>query len=41
MVPEKEYLLVDGYKIIYAWEELKELAEVNINGARTMLMNIL
>ena len=22
---EKEYLLVDGYNIIFAWEELKEL----------------
>ena len=41
MVPEKEYLLVDGYNIIFAWEDLKELAEVNIDGARTKLMDIL
>lgn len=40
-VPEKEYLLVDGYNIIFAWEDLKELAEVNIDGARTKLMDIL
>ena len=31
---EKEYLLVDGYNIIFAWEDLKELAAVNIDGAR-------
>ncbi|MGI6069476.1 MAG: NYN domain-containing protein [Blautia sp.] len=37
----KEYLLVDGYNIIFAWEELKELAQVNIDGARTKLMDIL
>ena len=41
MVPEKEYLLVDGYNIIFAWEDLKELAEINIDGARTKLMDIL
>ena len=39
--PEKEYLLVDGYNIIFAWEELKELAKVNIEGARNYLMDIL
>ena len=38
---EKEYLLVDGYNIIFAWEELKELAAVNIDGAREKLMDIL
>lgn len=37
----EEYLLVDGYNIIFAWEELKELAEVNIEGARDKLMDIL
>lgn len=37
----KEYLLVDGYNIIFAWEELRELAEVNIDGARGRLMDIL
>lgn len=38
---EEEYLLVDGYNIIFAWEELKELAEVNIMSARDKLMDIL
>ncbi len=38
---EAEYLLVDGYNIIFAWEELNELAKVNIDGARYRLMDIL
>lgn len=38
---EKEYLLVDGYNIIFAWEDLKELAASNIDGAREKLMDIL
>lgn len=37
----KEYLLVDGYNIIFAWEELRELAKINIDGARGRLMDIL
>lgn len=37
----KEYLLVDGYNIIFAWEELHELAKINIDGARGRLMDIL
>ena len=41
-IPKKEeYLLVDGYNIIFAWKELKEIAEVNIDGARGRLMDIL
>lgn len=36
---KEEYLLVDGYNVIYAWEELKELAAVDINGARGSLMD--
>lgn len=40
-VPEKEYLLVDGYNIIFAWEDLKELAAVNLAAAREKLMDIL
>ncbi|MBS6194307.1 MAG: TetM/TetW/TetO/TetS family tetracycline resistance ribosomal protection protein [Clostridiales bacterium] len=39
--PEKQYLLVDGYNIIFAWEDLKELAEANIDAARDKLMDIL
>lgn len=38
---EKEYLLVDGYNIIFAWEDLKELAQLNIEAARNKLMDIL
>ena len=36
-----EYLLVDGYNIIYAWEELKQAACTNLDAARQMLMDIL
>ena len=36
-----EYLLVDGYNVIFAWEDLKELAKDNIEGARGKLMDIL
>ena len=39
--PKKEYLLVDGYNIIFAWEELNELAKVSIDAARNKLMDIL
>ena len=38
---EKEFLLVDGYNIIFAWQDLKELAEENIEAARNKLMDIL
>ncbi len=37
----KEYLLVDGYNVIFAWEQLKKLAESSIDGARNALVNIL
>ena len=37
----EEYLLVDGYNIIFAWEDLKELSKVNIAGARGKLMDVL
>lgn len=37
----KEYLLVDGYNIIFAWEELRRLAEHNMDSARDKLMDIL
>lgn len=36
-----EYLLVDGYNIIHAWPELKELAAVNLDAARTSLQDTL
>lgn len=37
----KEYLLVDGYNIIFAWQELKELSKTNLDAARIRLMDIL
>lgn len=37
----KEYLLVDGYNIIFSWDELKELATENMDAARYRLMDIL
>ena len=36
-----EYLLVDGYNIIFAWEELKQVAQTNLDAARQMLMDLL
>ena len=38
---EESYLLVDGYNIIFAWEELRALAQTNIEGARNRLMEVL
>ena len=37
----EEYLLVDGYNIIFSWEELKELSERDIAAARGKLADIL
>ena len=37
----EKYLLVDGYNVIFAWQELKELAELSVDGARGKLMDIL
>ncbi|MDD4389558.1 MAG: TetM/TetW/TetO/TetS family tetracycline resistance ribosomal protection protein [Eubacteriales bacterium] len=36
-----DYLLVDGYNIIYAWEDLNILSQDNMDAARHMLMDIL
>ena len=36
-----EYVLVDGYNIIFAWDDLKKIAEDNLNLARQLLINIL
>ncbi|MEY8389604.1 translation factor GTPase family protein [Oscillospiraceae bacterium 38-13] len=36
-----EYLLVDGYNIIFAWEELKSLAQSNLDAARKALCDLL
>ncbi|MDE5588251.1 MAG: NYN domain-containing protein, partial [Acetatifactor sp.] len=37
---QEEYFLVDGYNIIFAWDDLRSLAEVNIDSARDRLMDI-
>ena len=36
-----EYLLVDGYNIIFAWDKLKKIAQENLDTARDMLINML
>ena len=36
-----EYLLVDGYNIIFAWEELKAVARDHLDAARQLLMDLL
>jgi len=36
-----EYLLVDGYNIIFAWDELKDMARTNLDAARLMLQDVL
>ena len=38
---KEEYLLVDGYNIIFSWDELRELAEENIHAACDKLKDIL
>lgn len=38
---EKEYLLVDGYNVIFAWDDLKVLAAVNIDSARDKLIDVM
>ncbi len=37
----KQYLLVDGYNIVFSWPELKSLAAVNLDSARGKLLDIL
>ena len=39
--PKKEYLIVDGYNLIFAWDELKTLAAERLDLARERLMDIL
>lgn len=38
---KEEYLLVDGYNVIFAWEELAELAKINLDSARGQLLDLL
>ncbi len=39
--PVEHYVLVDGYNIIFAWDELKDLAKVSLDAARGRLQDIL
>ena len=39
--PGEEYLLVDGYNIIFAWDDLKELARQDVSAAREALCQVL
>ncbi|MBQ3104532.1 MAG: TetM/TetW/TetO/TetS family tetracycline resistance ribosomal protection protein [Lachnospiraceae bacterium] len=38
---KEPYLLVDGYNIMFAWQELKELAQINPDSARDSLLDLL
>lgn len=38
---QESYLLVDGYNIIFAWEDLHELSEYSMDAARNKLMETL
>lgn len=40
-VSRDSYILVDGYNVIFAWENLSEIAAQNIDGARGKLLDIL
>ena len=40
-IERKEYLIVDGYNVIFAWNELSELAKTSLESARNRLMEIL
>ena len=39
--PRKKWVIVDGYNVIFAWEELKKAAETDLAQARKQLMEIL
>ncbi len=41
MEPAEEFVLVDGYNIIFAWDELKEIGHDSLDAARHVLMNLL
>ena len=40
-VKKDKYLLVDGYNVIFAWPELNDMARDNMDGARSLLQDIL
>lgn len=35
------FLVIDGYNVIFAWEELKQLAKINLDSAREAFLDIL
>jgi len=39
--PRKQYVIVDGYNVIFAWDDLKKIAQGSLEAARDRLMNIL
>ena len=39
VVKKEEYLLIDGYNIIFAWEDLKQTAKDDLHAARELLIN--
>ncbi|MBQ2989099.1 MAG: NYN domain-containing protein [Clostridia bacterium] len=39
--PQKKLVIVDGYNVIYAWERLKRIANVNLEEARKNLIDLL
>ena len=39
--PKQEYLIVDGYNIIFAWDGLREQAQTDLAGARDRLLDLL
>ena len=35
------YVIVDGYNVIFAWDDLKQMSEISLESARERLMQIL
>ncbi len=40
-IKKEKYLLVDGYNVIFAWDELHDLANTNLDSSRDRLLEIL
>lgn len=41
LTKREQYIIVDGYNVIFAWEHLKQIAEDDLEAARKSLMDIL
>ena len=41
VAPRKSIIIIDGYNVIYSWDDLKELADFSLEKARETLMDIL